>query len=78
MASSSAWSTYDEVTIEHEGEDILIGFNNRFLMNNVRACSGERIRLSLSSPLTSMNIEPEEKPEGGEELFMLLPIRMKE
>ncbi len=78
MASSSAGSTYDEVTIEHEGEDILIGFNNRFLMNNVRACSGERIRLSLSSPLTSMNIEPEEKPEGGEELFMLLPIRMKE
>ena len=50
MASSSAGSTYDEVTIEHEGEDILIGFNNRFLMDNVRACSGERIRLSLSSP----------------------------
>ncbi|MGI6166618.1 MAG: DNA polymerase III subunit beta [Eubacteriales bacterium] len=78
MASSSTGSTYDEVLIRHEGEDILIGFNNRFLMNNVRACSGERIKLSLSSPLTSMNIEPEENPEDGEELFMLLPIRMKE
>jgi DNA polymerase-3 subunit beta len=78
VASSSAGSTYDEASIVHEGEDIIIGFNNRFLINNLRACSGERVRLSLSSPLTSMNIEPEEKPEGGEELFMLLPIRMKE
>ena len=39
-ASSSVGSTYDEATIEHEGDDIFIGFNNRFLINNVRACSG--------------------------------------
>ena len=50
MASSSAGITYDEVTIEHEGEDILIGFNNRFLMNNVRACSGEHKAVALKSP----------------------------
>ena len=77
-SSSSAGSTYDELPILHEGDDILIAFNNRYLIDSVRACDGDRIRLSLSSPLTSMNIEPITQPENTEEIFMLLPVRMKE
>lgn len=78
MANSAAGSTYDELDIDHVGDDIVIGFNNRFLINCVRACEGERVKLSLSSSLTSMNVEPCEEPENGEELFMLLPVKMKE
>ncbi len=78
LANSSAGSTYDELPIDHEGDDIVIAFNNRFLISAARACSGERLKLSLSSALTSMNIEPEENPDKREELFMLLPVRMKE
>ena len=79
LASSSAGSTYDEIEIEHEGADLLIAFNNRFLIDSVRACSCDKIRMSLSSPLTSVNIEPAEGgDEGAEDLFMLLPVRMKE
>ncbi len=78
MSNSSAGSTYEELEIEHEGDDIVIGFNNRFLINGIKACGGARVKLSLSSPFTSMNIEPCEAPENGEELFMLLPVRMKE
>ena len=80
-AMSVAGSTYDEVNIEHSGDDILIAFNNRFLLDSVRACSGEKITLMLSSPLGSMNILPasEEYNENGiEELFMLLPVRTKD
>ena len=80
-AMSVAGSTYDEVNIEHEGDDILIAFNNRFLLDSVRSCSGEKIKLMLSSPLGSMNIVPEsdEYAENGiEELFMLLPVRTKD
>lgn len=76
--SSSAGATYDELPIDHEGEDILIAFNNRYLIDSVRACDGDEIRLSLSSPLTSMNIEPVTQPENTDEIFMLLPVRMKE
>ena len=77
LASSTVGSTYDEIEIEHEGADLLIAFNNRFLIDSVRACDSDTIRLALSSPHTSMNIEP---VEGGEceDLFMLLPVRMKE
>ena len=80
-AMSVAGSTYDEVNIEHEGDDILIAFNNRFLLDSVRSCSGEKIKLMLSSPLGSMNIVPssDEYAENGiEELFMLLPVRTKD
>lgn len=77
-AVSSAGSTYDEINIEHEGGDLLIAFNNRFLIDSIRACNSDTVKLSMSSPLTSMNIEPSETEEGKEEIFMLLPVRMKE
>lgn len=77
-AVSSAGSTYDELFIEHTGEDLLIAFNNRYLIDSVKACSDEKIVLSMSSPLTSMNIQPALEEEGEEEIFMLLPVRMKD
>lgn len=77
-ANSAIGSTYDEVEIAHEGGDMFIAFNNRFLIDSVRACRSERMVISLSSALTSINIEPEENEEGGEDIFMLLPVRMKD
>ncbi len=80
-AVSTAGSTYEEVYIGHEGAPILIAFNNRYLMDSIRACDSEEIKLSMSSPLTSMNIEPVEndyEASGKDEIFMLLPVRMKD
>lgn len=79
MAASTAGSTYDEIEIEHEGADLVIAFNNRYLIDSVRACEAQTVRIALSSPLTSVNIEPMEGgSEENEDLFMLLPVRMKE
>ena len=77
-ATSGTGSAYDEVQIEHEGSDITIAFNNRYLIDSLRACNADRIKLSLSSPLTSINIEPDDDDIASEDLFMLLPVRMKE
>jgi DNA polymerase-3 subunit beta len=82
-AVSSAGSTYDEIYIDHIGDDMTIAFNNRFLIDTARACNSERLVISMSSPLTSMNIEPIESRTEKEncdvqELFMLLPVRTKE
>ena len=76
-ATSGTGSAYDEVAIGHEGDDITIAFNNRYLIDSLRACNADRIRISLSSPLTSINIEPADDC-ADEDLFMLLPVRMKE
>jgi DNA polymerase-3 subunit beta len=77
-AVSTMGSTYDEVDIAHEGEDLLIAFNNRFLIESLRACDAEKIQISLTSALTSINIEPKNDDENAQELFMLLPVRMRE
>ncbi len=77
-ATSALGSTYDEVPVRHEGDDLVIAFNNRFLIDSLRACTADRVRISFTSPLTSINIEPAEQKEDAQELFMLLPVRMKE
>lgn len=77
-AISTNGSSYDEVSAKHDGEDVLIAFNNRYLMDSVRAVDTEKVKLSLSSSLSSMNIEPVDLEDGIEEIFMLLPVRMKE
>lgn len=80
-AISVIGSTYDEVEIEHEADDITIAFNNRFLIDSIRSCDCDKVILSLSTPLSSMNITPDMdsyEESGVEELFMLLPVRTKE
>lgn len=77
-AVSAAGSVYDEVKTEQTGERISIAFNNRFLLDSVRACSYDRIRISMTSPFSGINIEPAEPREGESELFMLLPVRTKD
>ena len=77
-ATSGTGSAYDEVAIGHEGDDIVIAFNNRYLIDSLRACSADRIKISMSSPLTSINIEPNDDDSTDEDLFMLLPVRMKD
>lgn len=76
LATSTAGSTYDEIEVEHEGENLLIAFNNRYLIDSVKACGTDTLSLSLSSPLTSINLEPAEPEEGIEEEYMLLPVKM--
>ena len=79
-ATSGTGSSYDEVAIGHEGDDLVIAFNNRYLIDSLRACQADRIKLSMSSPLSSINIEPndEDRCATDEDLFMLLPVRMKD
>ena len=77
-ANSATGKTYEEVAVKKTGEDITRGFNCRYLLEALRACDDEQLRLSLSSPLMSMIIEgAEEKDEEGF-LSLALPIRMKE
>ena len=76
LANSSAGSTYDEIEVAHEGEDLFIAFNNRYLIDCIRACGGDNVKISLSSPHASINVVPIEKDETINEEYMLLPVRL--
>ena len=79
IATSAAGSTYDELTVMHEGDDILIALNNRFLLDALRACTAERICIRMTSARSPIYITPAEDEADGEqessEFFFLLPIR---
>ena len=76
-AVSAAGSIYDEFEIEHTGDDLSIAFNNRYLIDSIRACRSQTVKISMSSPLMSINVEPCDDEEGTE-LFMLLPVRTRD
>ena len=77
-AVSTNGSSYDEIVTEHKGDNVLIAFNNRYLMDTIRATSTEKIKISMTSALASINVEPVDEDENVEEIFMLLPVRMRE
>lgn len=68
----------DEVYTTKEGDDIEIGFNCRFLVDALRSCDFEKLRLSLTSPLMSMLIEPAEEQDGSRFIFLVLPLKLND
>jgi DNA polymerase-3 subunit beta len=67
---------YDEIPIKHEGADLEIGFNCRYLINSVRASTGETLDLSFKTPTQSVTMVPHEKSEERDFFYMVLPVRM--
>ena len=71
-------SVNDNIKIEKRGDDIEIGFNNKFLLDALRACRDEKIMVSMSTPLMSMIIEPAEKDENSNYAYLVLPMKLKD
>ena len=71
-------NVFDTMECSHEGSDIEIGFNCRFLINSVRACEGDALRMTLKSPTQSITIEPAEQKDDMSCFYMILPVRMTE
>ena len=76
-AISTISSLNDEISCEHEGEDIVIAFNNKFLIESLKNCDSEKVKLFLSSPHSSVNIIPADE-DADNDLFMVLPVKMLE
>ena len=77
-SSSVTGSVYDEVAIDKEGEDLLIGFNCRFLIVAYRSADSDNVKITLNNPLMSIIIEPDgDTDESGERyLYMVSPVKM--
>ena len=77
-SSSVNGKVYDEMDCEHEGDNLEIGFNCRYLINSVKVAEGEKVLLSLKSPTQAITIEPVEKDDEFNYFYMILPVRMSE
>lgn len=64
----------DTVLAEHEGGDIVIGFNCRFMLEALNACDDENVIMEFSAPTSGCFIKPE---DGSDRYtFMVLPVRL--
>lgn len=75
---SVSGKVYDEIFTEKQGEDLVIGFNCRYLLDALRACDSEKLKLSLTSQLMGMTIEPAEESEDSSFTFLVLPVKIKD
>lgn len=71
--SSNIGKIYDEVPASFEGDPREMGFNNRYLMDALKAVDCDEIRIELGGPLSPMKVLP---PEGDAFLFLVLPVRL--
>jgi DNA polymerase-3 subunit beta len=66
---------YDQCPIDGDGGGLEIGFNNRYLMDALKAAPADRVRLELSSGVAPCVIFPAEGEENF--LYMVLPVRLR-
>ncbi len=67
-AISVGGSVNDELSVEKTGDDLKIGFNCKYLLDALRACTSEYIVLNLVGPLVSMVITADENRKTEEEI----------
>jgi DNA polymerase III subunit beta len=72
--STASGKVYDEIPSTLTGETLEMGFNNRYLLDALRACECDEIRVLLNGPLSPMRIYP---VNGEEFIFLVLPVRLK-
>lgn len=64
---------HDVVEASVNGNDIEIGFNHRYLLEALRACEDEKIKIEFSNPRSSCFIRSE---EDNSFTYMVLPVRL--
>lgn len=64
----------DEFAASCQGEEVEIGFNNRYLLDALRNARTEQVRIQLSGPLSPVKILP---AEGEDFLYLVLPVRFR-
>jgi len=68
----------ERLACEHEGEDIEIGFNARFMVEMLSNLDTEQIRLNMSAPNKAGVILPVEKDKNEDILMLVMPVMLNQ
>lgn len=72
--STALGRAYDEIGCQISGQSFEMGFNNKFLLDALKAVDGDEIKMEIGGPLSPMKILP---LEGDSFVFLVLPVRLK-
>ena len=64
----------DSIPAEVNGESIEIGFNNKFLLDALKACETDKIKIQLMAANKPVRIVP---TNGDSFMYLLMPIQLK-
>ncbi len=68
----------ERLSCEHEGEDIEIGFNARFLIEMLTNLDTDQIKLNMSASNKAGVIFPVEKEKGEDILMLVMPVMLNQ
>ncbi|MFM8834905.1 MAG: DNA polymerase III subunit beta [Cytophagales bacterium] len=68
----------ERLSCEHEGEDIEIGFNARFLIEMLSNLDADQIKLNMSASNKAGVINPAEKDKGEDILMLVMPVMLNQ
>ena len=65
----------DEVSVEGDGENLEIGFNNKYLLDALKAAPADEICIRLNTGITPCVVLPTDNSRNF--VYMILPVRLK-
>jgi len=65
----------DECLIVGDGNELEIGFNNKYLLDALKAAPADRVTISLGTSVSPCVIRPEDESESF--TYLVLPVRLK-
>ena len=67
-------SSFDQIGCEVTGGSVTMGFNNKYMLEALKAADTDKVRIEISGPLSPIKILP---PAGDGFTFLVLPVRLK-
>lgn len=71
---TSLGTANDKVDAEIDGNKVEIGFNNRYILDALKACNTDMVKIELNGAVSPILILP---IEGDDFVFLVLPVRLK-
>ena len=71
---TSLGTANDRLSAQIEGESCTIGFNNKYMLDALKVCDTDEVRILLNGPVAPILIVPN---QGDEFIFLILPVRLK-
>jgi len=75
FSASSLGKASDECDISGNGDDLEIGFNDKYFVEALKAAPADKVNLELSTGVTPCIISP--AGDDNNFLYMILPVRLK-
>lgn len=74
-AATTLGKAADECGVSGDGEGLEIGFNNRYILDALRAAPADNVRLQLSTSVSPCVIVPTDGSKNF--IYMILPVRLR-